>query len=258
MSARLRDYFLGAGLGVTILLFLNIGLQMSLRKGREVDIKFPEEPQALESPGNGRIVIRPLLTDIPADSQIPQLELLGTTMGNSAAAFIYNPENQSSGLFKRDDKVAGFKISQILPGKVVLEKDGISQELLLTSRRIKKAEDKELFVAKDESGTMFINKFQLMAQMFKANEILSKIKIMPQAGVVPNKLKGFKIENVPSGSILEEAGIKNGDIIYSIQGQRLETMHDALAMFNRIQNQSRVEMVLLRNEVPVTLKYEIH
>ncbi len=258
MSARLRDYFLGAGIGLVILLFLNIGLQMSLRKYRAADINSPEEPQILESPISGRITTRPLATDTPADSQITQLELLGTTMGNSAVAFIYNPQNQSSALYKLDNTVAGFKISQILPGKVTLEKDGISQELLLTSRRIKKTEDKELFVAKDESGTMIINKFQLMAQMFKANEILSKIKIMPQAGVVPNKLKGFKIENVPSGSILEEAGIKNGDIIYSIQGQRLESMHDALAMFNRIQNQSRVEMVLLRNEVPVTLKYEIH
>jgi len=44
---------------------------------------------------------------------------------------------------------------------------------------------------------MIINKFQIMAQMFKANEILSKIKIMPLVGVVPGKLKGFKIENVP-------------------------------------------------------------
>ena len=113
-------------------------------------------------------------------------------------------------------------------------------------------------MARDESGTMVISKFQMMAQMFKANEILSKIKIMPLADAVPNKLKGFRIDNVPPGSIIEEAGIKNGDIIYSVQGQRLQSMQDALAMFNRIQGQSRVEVVLLRNDQPVTLKYEIH
>jgi len=258
MRIKLRDYFIAAGLGITVLLFLNIGLQMSLRKHRKIDIQFSEEPRNKESVKVPETSHISLPADTLDNSRITQLELLGTTMGNSAVAFIYNPQDQSRGLFKKDDNVSGFKISLILPGKVILEKDGIFQELSLTSSGIKKTEEKELFVAKDESGTMIINKFQLMAQMFQANEILSKIKIMPQSGILPNKLSGFRIENVPSGSLLEEAGIKNGDIIYSIQGQKLESIHDALTMFNRIQNQSRIELVLLRNEIPVTLKYEIH
>jgi len=63
-----------------------------------------------------------LLTEPLDNFQTAELELLGTTMGSSAVAFIYNLQDQSSALYKNDDLVAGFKISQILPGKVVLEK----------------------------------------------------------------------------------------------------------------------------------------
>jgi len=97
----------------------------------------------------------------------------------------------------------------------------------------------------------------MMAQFFNAKQALGKVKIMPQADAGSNKLKGFKVDNVPSGSIIEEAGIKNGDIIYSVQGRQLTSMQDALEMFNKVQNQSRLEVVLMRDNKPVTLNYEI-
>jgi len=245
-------------LGVATLLFLNIVFQMSFHRYRSADIQLAEEPQVKESNKLVEGSTRTIFSYEERKVQFARLELLGTIMGQPSMAFIYNPQTQSSGLYKVNDIVEDSKIAQILSGKVILEKGGSTQEIFLTSRRPKAVRENDSFVAKDESGTMIISKFQLMAQMFKANEILAKIKIMPLADVVPNKLKGFRIDNVPSGSIIEEAGIKDGDIIYSVQGQRLQSMQDALAMFNRIQSQSRIEMVLLRNDQPITLKYEIH
>ncbi len=254
---KIEKYLWVAGLGVATLLFLNIVFQISFHKYRSADIQLAEEPQFKE-PNKSAAGPGAIFPDEERRAQFARLELLGTIMGQPSMAFIYNPQTQSSGLYKLNDIVEDAKISQILSGKIILEKGGSTQELFLTSRRAKTIKDNESFVAKDESGTMIISKFQMMAQMFKANEILAKIKIRPLADVEPNKLRGFRIDNVPSGSIIEEAGIKDGDIIYSVQGQRLQSMQDALAMFNRIQNQSRIEMVLLRNDQPITLKYEIH
>jgi general secretion pathway protein C len=258
MKLRIKKHLWLVGLAAAGLLFLNIFLQMSFQKKHSPDVRLAEEIQPQEAKKNPPV----LKTEFRAEekkAQLVQLELLGTIMGDTSMAFIFNPQTQSSGLYKVNDKVEDFKIAKILAGKVILEKDGSNQELFLTSRRAKpvQSKEKETFVAKDESGTMVISKFQMMGQLLKANEILSKIKIMPLADAAPNKLKGFRIDNVPSGSIIEDAGIKNGDIIYSVQGQRLQSMQDALAMFNRIQSQSRVEVVLLRNDQPVTLKYEI-
>ncbi|MCX5707738.1 MAG: PDZ domain-containing protein [Candidatus Omnitrophica bacterium] len=256
MKIKVKDYLWMAGLGAAALLFLNIVFQASFHKYRSAEIQLAEET----APREARVAALPSRTIFSGQElkkKSVQLELLGTIMGRNSTAFIYNPETQSSGLYKVNNVVDGFKVAEVLSGKVILEKDGSKHELFLSSRRVKPIKENESFVAKDESGTMIISKFQMMAQMFKANEILSKIKIMPLADSAANKLKGFRVDNVPSGSIIEEAGIKSGDVIYSVQGQRLQSMQDALSMFNRIQSQSRVEVVLLRNDQPVTLKYEI-
>ncbi len=257
MSLRKKDYFLVSGLGVAMLLFLNILWQISFPKKPRLDIQLADEIQIKDFPKPAEA----FSVSVPVEAgkvQFARLELIGTLIGHPSMAFIYNPQTQSSALYKENDSLEGAKISQILPGKIILEKGGMIQELFLTSRRVKMPKDNESFVSKDEFGTMIISKMQMLGQMFKAHEIMAKVKIMPLADAVANKLKGFKIENVPAGSIIEEAGIENGDIIYSVQGQRLQSMQDALVMFNRILNQSRIEVVLLRNDQPVTLKYEIH
>jgi len=259
MKKYFKNYLWLAGLGAAGLLFLNIIFQLNFNKyhSAEIQISEPSEPQETSKRSLASRMVFPAERINPIKSAFPKLELLGTIMGNTAMAFIYNPQTGSSGLYKVNDQVGDFKLSQILAGKIVLEKDGTTHELFLVSNRARAVKENESFVAHDDSGTMIISKFQLIGQMFKANEILSKIKIMPLADVVPNKLRGFRIDNVPSGSMIEEAGIKNGDVIYSVQGQRMQSMQDALAMFNRIQSQSRVEVVLLRNDQPVTLRYEI-
>ena len=92
----------------------------------------------------------------------------------------------------------------------------------------------------------------------KAKDLLAKVKILPQPDeAAVNRLKGFRIDNVPSGSVIEEAGIKNGDIICSIQGRQLSSLQEAWSMFNKVQDQNHVEIVLLRDNQPVTLNYEI-
>ena len=139
----------------------------------------------------------------------------------------------------------------------MVEKNGVVQQLLLTSKSGLSQEGTEPVLYTDSSGTMVVNKLEMMAQFFNAKQALGKVKIMPQADAGSNKLKGFKVDNVPSGSIIEEAGIKNGDIIYSVQGRQLTSMQDALEMFNKVQNQSRLEVVLMRDNKPVTLNYEI-
>ncbi len=257
MSLKKKDYLLITGLAAVLLLFLNVSVQ-SLAHKRLLGNGRISGSIPLEEAKDPIVASRPAFPVKESKVFAAKFELLGTIMGTNSLAFIYDPQTRSRRLYKINDKVDDFRISKILAGKVMLEKDGKDYELFLTSRGNEPAKTADSFLTRDESGTMIVSKFQMISQLFKANEIMSKIKIIPLAGSEPNKLSGFRIDNVPSGSIIEEAGIKNGDVIYSIQGQRLQSMQAALSMFNRIQNQSRVEVVLLRNDQQVTLKYEIH
>jgi type II secretion system protein C len=186
------------------------------------------------------------------------LELWGTILGNTAMAFIFNPDANQQGLFRVNDNVQGFRIVKISSGRITLEKEGNAWELILkANNRNRSVSGKAVVFSDPDSGIVVVNKMQLMGQMLQAKEILSSIKIFPIPDPATSKLGGFKVDNVPPGSLIEEVGIKNGDVIYSVQGQKLQTVQDAWKMFAKVQTQNRVEVVLLRNNEPVTIKYEI-
>jgi type II secretion system protein C len=242
------------------LLVLNIFIQTRLNTDPKVQFRMPSEAgdQAMQQRPVSiarRLSARPV---DPAQDVKMGLELWGTILGNPSMAFIFNPDTNQQGLFKLNDDVQDFRLVKISSGKVVLEKEGDAWELILTANnKNRSASGKAVVFSDPASGTIVVNRLQLMAQMLKAKDILGSIKIFPIPDPVTSKLGGFRVDNVPSGSLVEEVGIKNGDVIYSVQGQKLQTIQDAWSMFAKVQTQSRVEVVLMRNNEPVTIKYEI-
>lgn len=252
-----KDLIWVACVGVIGLLVANIFIQ-NLMRGPAVVFNVP---QIKDSKPAERVSVARRLSprqDAARPDIAINMELWGTILGNPSMAFLFNPDTEQQGLFKLNDMFNGFRLVKISSGKVVLEKDGDAWELILkANNRNRTASGKAVVFSDPASGTVVVNKTQLVAQMLQAKDVLSKIKLFPISDPASSKLGGFKVENVPSGSLIEEVGIKNGDVIYSIQGQRLQTVQDAWAMFARVQTQSRVEVVLLRDNQPLTIKYEI-
>lgn len=248
MRLRNKDFLWILPLAAAVILFLNIFIEKNFNSyqvtGRQVySVLGTAEEKELFNP----------VTEEEDKSYLP-FELLGTIIGKRSLAFIYNSDTDKQGVYRLSGLIEGYKIISILPAKVILGKDGSTRELLLAAH----SAGSESVVSEDGSGTLLINKGQLMGQIIRVNEALTKLKVFPLPdNTASNKLRGFLIDNIPSGSIIEEAGIKSGDIIYSVQGKKLQSVQDAWQMFNTIQNQPRFEVVLLRGGKPVTLRYEI-
>ncbi|MCX7926573.1 MAG: hypothetical protein N2606_00305 [Candidatus Omnitrophica bacterium] len=186
----------------------------------------------------------------------PEIELLGTILGNFSVAFIFEPSTGKSCLYRLGDTIDGALIINISKGKIVLEKQGHQKEFYLSSAR--QLADSTPKVYQQKGADLFIiNKYEMIAQLVREKELLSKLKVLPVAEQGSSKLRGFLLENVPAGSIIEQVGIQNGDIIYSVQGQPLTSIQEALNIFNRLPSQSQIEIVLVRGNDPITLRYEI-
>jgi len=253
-----KDFILVACVSIIALLVLNIAVQNGVNKTPSVVFRQTaiEEQPSQERPSFVRRLSARVQEDKP-DIAV-NMELWGTIIGNPSMAFLFDTDTNRQGLFKLNDTVNGFRLVKISPGKVVLEKDKDAWELILkANNRNRSLSGKAVVFADPESGTIVVNKMQLMSQMMQAKDILGAIKIFPIPDPATSKLGGFRVDNVPEGSLIEEVGIRNGDVIYSVQGQKLQTVQDAWSMFGKVQNQSRVEVVLMRNNQPVTIKYEI-
>lgn len=182
------------------------------------------------------------------------LRLLGTIIGSESLAFINNNETGKNTICKVNDFILGFRITDISCAKVTLEKGDSTQELALTGE---KRNSLEFISGEDTLNTIVLNKSLLLKQLPHANELLSKIKVFPIAKLNSSQLEGFRIDNVPAGSILEDVGFRSGDIICAVEGKELKSMEDAWKIFNSVKSQSYIEIALVRADKPLTLKYHI-
>jgi type II secretion system protein C len=248
MKIRIKDSLWIINLAMSALLMLDVFLS-DLRMYSILD----QQLLLTEISQEGNIPLEPInlasekMPQENIEPVSPPLELRGTIIGEPSLAFIYNSNADTHKVYKLNDTIDDFKIVSIIPAKVILARNGSTWELVLSGQATSSA----------NYETVVMSRMEMISQLPRANELLSKIKIIPSADMDSHKLNGFRIDNIPTGSIIEKAGIKSGDIIHSVQGGVLENTQAAWKIFNNIRHQSQFEVVLLRGNIPITLRYEI-
>ena len=86
-------------------------------------------------------------------------------------------------------------------------------------------------------------------------------KILMQAAAVPvyqnSRLEGFKIVDIEPASIYEQVGLKDGDVITEINGQKLSDVGMAIKVLNALRNDVFAEVRLLRAGVEKTIEINV-
>ncbi len=85
--------------------------------------------------------------------------------------------------------------------------------------------------------------------------------LLTQMRAVPNlengKTNGFRLSEIQQGSIFQQMGLHDGDVVKSIAGQEINDPMRAMELLSVLQNQQGVAIQVLRNGRPVDLSYEI-
>jgi type II secretion system protein C len=69
---------------------------------------------------------------------------------------------------------------------------------------------------------------------------------------------GFRLSQVQKGSIFQQVGLEDGDIVTGAQGQTVNNPMQAMALFNSLRNSPSISLNLIRNGSPMQLYYTIH
>ena len=100
-----------------------------------------------------------------------------------------------------------------------------------------------------------LRRSQIDDAMENINDLMGQIKIRPHfENGVPN---GLAVSSIKSKSIFRKMGLRNGDIITGVDGQRIETVDDALKLYENIMSTSNVEVQLKRRGKEKTIQYNI-
>jgi type II secretion system protein C len=89
--------------------------------------------------------------------------------------------------------------------------------------------------------------------------------LMTQARIIPNfvgqgderKVDGFRIFRIQPGSIFQSLGLADGDVIKSINGERMDSMEKGMTMLRGLVGQSRFTIELERQREPRTQNYQV-
>jgi type II secretion system protein C len=190
------------------------------------------------------------------------------------------PEAYSSALIAEDEKQAiplgygiGDKIEgsdaqvvKIEDGAVTLRRaDGTEEVLAMTDakpkrgRATKKANDDDEEV--EGVADMGENKFEVERSML--DKYLGDLDAIARMGrALPHKdangdIDGYRLSGIRRGSLAQKLGIRNGDVVHSVNGKNLSSMKEAMDAWSTLQNESSFNFDVTRRGKKVTMEYTV-
>jgi len=212
-------------------------------------------------------VVQPLKSAVAKQFEF---KLLGTVAGDDhiACAIIEDLSNKTQDLYRVGDVVKGASIEKIEQNKVVLLTDGRHEVLSLFFAKHSPAPTRittEPSVTEEAGVTEAvkiisptdrqINKEAFIAKVGGMSAVLNKVKLSPY--IVDGKEKGIRINGLENINVARYVGFENGDVIQTINGQRLTNGRKAFQVFRKAQALSSSDIQLLRSNEKKTLSFTI-
>lgn len=266
LAGRLIDLSLG---GKTILLADPGPRQTMVRQLREGDFQIVLNRNLFNSEAAGADAERINLSSTAISAETAEaapgitgdLVLIGTVVaGNDSLALI--KLGPKAGIFQLGEElVPGVVVSEIGRKMVVLMDHGVRRELPLKQskgtsaqlvRQRNSSATKQGVVAVGD-GRWQISKAVVANARANLNSLLQTARMIPQ--VKNGQTTGFKLVEMEKGSLLEQIGLRIGDLIVEINQVKLNSPEKALQIFQQVREANNITLGLMRNGQPETFEY---
>jgi general secretion pathway protein C len=104
-----------------------------------------------------------------------------------------------------------------------------------------------------------LNRGDVQEVINNSSQLLTQVRIIPhfQKGNI-NDPDGFQVANIRPRSFFDTMGLRNGDIIKSVNKQPVDNPEKAFEAYQKLKEESQIEVVVRRNNKDVTLRYDIN
>jgi general secretion pathway protein C len=195
------------------------------------------------------------MVGLDSDNKTANFDLKGTVACSSSFGYIFVEEHGSNKqkLYKLGDMIGSSKLVKITRNTATLRSGGLD-----TTIRVKATIEGQLLPDSPDKGSSPSRRMTLSRKAL--NDNLSKLdEIMKQAVFRPftNKgaQEGFIISNIVPGSIYEKMGLREGDIIMSVNNKKIQSASNLLQISNMIQSGNNISINIKRNEREETINY---
>jgi general secretion pathway protein C len=177
--------------------------------------------------------------------------LIGTALSDDPERNLAVIEDQTTGkqgTYRVGDQVAGRAIKKILFGKVIIDIGTGDVVLSMNSGSYASSA-----VSKPQIGQLDAEEVDTVLPDYAALMRQIRVRSYFEGG----RLAGFVIYNIGAGSIFERMGLKDGDVIESVNGKFFATTQPVVEFYDSLMENETVTLEILRDGVRQGLLFEI-
>ena len=90
----------------------------------------------------------------------------------------------------------------------------------------------------------------------ESGRILAETTLVPAMDA--GRVAGFTITRMPDSTLLSDAGLRAGDVLTQVNGVPIDSLATLIGLWPRLQAETAVRAVVLRNGQPVSLSVNLH
>ncbi len=191
------------------------------------------------------------------------LKLLGTVVaGESSAAIIaIKAGAKQQAYFIGDSIQAGVTLQSVEANAIVVNRGGTLERISLEEGDKLASSPIAATVsttpnqqpARNMNKTM--SRAHLQKQLSNFPALLTQARAMPH--FVNGKIAGFNVTNIAPGSLYQQAGLQNGDIIVSVNGEKITGAQQAMGIYTKLKSSSSLDLELIRAGGMQNIHYNI-
>lgn len=194
---------------------------------------------------------------VPALSLALRLELVGTAVGNAKdpIAFIKDLDTNKQGIYKIGNMINDARVVRIAKGIVDLDVKGIPMTIEVKDYKAQRSTTASGAIVAVQGDEIVMSRMELLRAAGSIISTAKKMKIEPYSQA--DEVLGMKVEGVDKGSLIEQAGIKDKDVLTSINNQKIDSYQKALQVFKKVRKSKEIKISLLREGQLKQLCYKI-
>jgi len=195
-----------------------------------------------------------------------RLKLWGTISGGGDAvtrAIIEDEVTRKQDLFKVGDRVQEAVIKLVLRDRVVVSYKGRDEVLMMETAKGAGAHSRSGSSGRNgrrlpsASITKKVNlkRDTINDAMMNISSLMKDVRIKPHFR--NGQAEGMAVSGIKSDSIFRKMGIRNGDVIIGVDGQKIESVDDAMSLYGNLKSASEVQIEIKRMGQVQTIEYTI-
>jgi len=185
------------------------------------------------------------------------MTLQGTVVsGNASVAMIVPRSGAKLEIFHIGDSILpGVVLKRVERKRVFIESGGRLEALMLAGVKQTGGMPVQFTSNAGSGNSRHVSRKILNRELNDFPKLLSQARVIPE--IREGKNIGFRLSEIIPGSLYDRIGLKNGDIVQTVNGVRIQDPSQAMAMYQQLKDAPSVAVELLRNGQQQTLNYNI-